>query len=275
VALALVGSIGLTAGSAWCDPDPARGRVGWHLAWSDEFDGTSLDPSVWTAEAGDGSPQNPGWGNAEAESYTDRPQNLSIVQDGPDRVLRITARSERYGARYYTSARIKTEGKRAMRFGLVEARIRLPAGRGLWPAFWMMGESISSVGWPACGEIDILEMRGGDDGIVLGTMHWRGASGIHAASIPGAARLPAGAFADAYHLFGVEWSETALTWLLDGVPYATQSLSEPDREAFRGQSFFVLLNLAVGGRFLSNQIPAIGFASASMDVDWVRWYQRD
>jgi len=260
---------------AWPDSDPAQGRAGWHLAWSDEFDGPTLDASTWTAELGDGSPQSPGWGNAEAESYTDRPANLAVVQDGPARVLRITARAERYGGRYYTSARIKTQGKRSMAFGLVEARIRLPAGRGLWPAFWMMGESISSVGWPACGEIDILEMRGGDDGTVLGTMHWRDDSGGHAASIPGVARLPSGAFADAYHVFGVQWSDTALTWYLDGMPYVTQSLTESDREAFRGQPFFLLLNLAVGGRFLSNQIPPIGFTEASMDVDWVRWYQKD
>ncbi|HET6487860.1 MAG TPA: glycoside hydrolase family 16 protein [Spirochaetia bacterium] len=275
VALALAGCVALSAGSAWCDSDPAQGRAGWHLAWSDEFDGPALDTSAWTAELGDGSPQNPGWGNAEGESYTDRPENLSIVPDGSSRVLRITARSERYGGRYYTSARIKTQGKRSMAFGLVEARIRLPSGRGLWPAFWMMGESITSAGWPACGEIDILEMRGGDDGTVLGTMHWRDASGGHAASIPGVARLPSGAFGDAYHVFGVEWSGTTLTWYLDGIPYVTQSLTEADREAFRGRPFFILLNLAVGGRFLSNQIPPIGFSSASMDVDWVRWYQKD
>ncbi len=258
-ALALAGCMVLSAGSAWYDSDPGQGRAGWHLAWSDEFDGPALDSSTWTAELGDGSPQNPGWGNTEGEFYTDRSENLSIVQDGLSRVLRITARGERYGGRYYTSARIKTQGKRSLRFGLVEARIRLPAGRGLWPAFWMMGESISSVGWPACGEIDILEMRGGDDGTVLGTMHWRDASAsrAHAASIPGVARLPAGVFADAYHVFGVEWSASALTWYLDGVPYVTQSVSEPDREAFRNQPFFILLNLAVGGRFLSNQIPPI------------------
>ncbi len=255
--------------------DPASGRAGWHLAWSDEFEGPELDASAWTAEIGDGSPQNPGWGNAESEYYTARPENLSIVNDGPARVLRITARSERYGGRYYTSARIKTQDKRSFRFGLVEARIRLPQGRGMWPAFWMMGQSISAVGWPRCGEIDILEMRGGDDASVLGTMHWQDASGAHASSIPGVARLDAGVFADAYHVFAVEWNDSELTWYLDGAPYARQSLSEPDRQAFRSQTFFLLLNLAVGGRFLSNQIPPIGFTEESMDVDWVRWYQRD
>jgi beta-glucanase (GH16 family) len=265
----------LLVGGAACAGAEDPGHLGWHLVWSDEFDGAALDASSWTAETGDGSPQNPGWGNAESEYYTSRPENLSIAGNGPQRVLRISARSERYGGRYYTSARIKTQGKRSFQFGRVEARIRLPQGRGMWPAFWMMGDDISSAGWPACGEIDIMEMRGGSDAAIQGTIHWRDGSGDHASSIPGVARLETGVFADAYHVFGVEWNETTLTWTLDGIPYASEDLTAADRDAFRGQRFFLLLNLAVGGRFLGNQIPPIGFTEQSMDVDWVRWYQKD
>ncbi len=246
--------------------------AGWHLVWGDELNGPDVDPANWTAEVGDGSPQNPGWGNAESEYYTGRPENLSIVKDGSLGVLRIRARLERFGGRYYTSARIKTQGKRAFRFGRVEARIKLPRGKGLWPALWLLGDSISTAGWPACGEIDIMEMRGGNDSAVLGTLHWRGQDGAPASSIPGVTRLSSGSFADAYHLFGVEWTEEGVGWYLDGKKYASEPVSQPELEAFRSGTFFLLLNLAVGGRFLGNEIPPIGFREADMLVDWVRWY---
>ncbi len=248
---------------------------GWHLCWSDEFDGSTLNPSNWTADIGDGSPQIPGWGNAESQYYTARPENLSIVQDGSIRVLRIRAMSERHQGKYYTSARITTEGKRSFQFGRVEARIKLPQGKGLWPAFWMMGDSFSTVGWPACGEIDIVEMRGGDDGTISGTMHWKNAEGNLSSSIPGVARLDSGVFADRYHLFGIEWNDKTIGWYLDGKQYVSQTLDDPEREEFRNGKFFILINLAVGGSFLGNQIPQIGFKEESMYVDWVRWYKKD
>ena len=248
---------------------------GWHLLWGDEFDGPSLDPESWTAEIGDGSPQNPGWGNAESQYYTARPENLSIQRDGSLSVLRIRAAGERLNGKFYTSARIRTQGKRSFQFGRVEARMKLPRGRGLWPAFWMMGDAISTAGWPACGEIDIMEMRGGSDGTILGTLHWKSGEGTHSSTIPGVARLESGVFADGYHLFGMEWTDTEIGWYLDGTKFASQAVAEPDREAFRSGRFFLLLNLAVGGRFLGNQVPPIGFTDASMLVDWVRWYGKD
>jgi len=262
---------------AWAQ-EPAASNwdlSGWHLVWSDEFDGPELDSRSWTAEIGDGGPQNPGWGNAEAEYYTGRPENLSIVKDGDLSVLRIRARVERFGGRYYTSARIKTQGKKSFQFGRVEARIKLPAGKGLWPAFWLLGDSISTVGWPACGEMDILEERGGNDSAVLGTIHWKGADGYHASSIPGVARLSTGVFADGYHLFGLAWNQEEVAWYLDGRKYASQAVTNPERVAFRTGKFFIILNLAVGGRFLGNEIPPIGWKEADMLVDWVRWYGKD
>jgi len=249
--------------------------TGWHQVWADEFDGPALDAASWTAEIGDGSPQNPGWGNAEAEYYTGREENASIVGDSGRSVLKITARAEKYRSKYYTSARIKTQGKRSFQHGRIEARIKLPQGKGLWPAFWMMGESFTSVGWPACGEIDILEMRGGDDGTISGTIHYSSSSGAHGSAIPGVARLPEGAFADEYHLFGVEWNLKQIVWYLDGKPFFGQDISGIEKKELAEGRYFLLLNLAVGGRFLGNQIPPIGFTEQSMYVDWVRWFQKD
>ncbi len=249
--------------------------TGWHQVWADEFDGPILDPGNWTAEIGDGSPQNPGWGNAEAEYYTGREENVSIVRDGAQSVLKITARAEKYKGKYYTSARIKTQGKQSFLNGRIEARIKLPQGKGLWPAFWTLGESITSIGWPACGEIDILEMRGGDDGAISGTIHYSSSTGGHGSAIPGVARLSEGAFADEYHLFGIEWNMKEIVWYLDGKAFFTQDISGTERKELTEDRHFILLNLAVGGRFLGNQIPAIGFTEQSMYVDWVRWYQED
>jgi len=259
-----------------CSPQDSNWNLtGWHLVWSDEFNGPALDSSNWKAQIGDGSPQNPGWGNRESEYYTDSPDNLRIVKDGALSVLRLTARAQRHGSEYYTSARITTQGKRSFQFGRLEARIRLPQGKGLWPAFWMLGDSFSSKGWPSCGEIDILEMQGGSDAAILGTIHWGGPDRRHESSIPGVCRLQSGVFADGYHLFGVEWDDKAVSWYMDGTQYASEPVTQADRAAFRSGKFFVLLNLAVGGDFVAYQIPPMGFTDASMDVDWVRWYQKD
>ena len=273
----LLAALALPGRAVWAE-EPAGSNwdlSGWHLLWGDEFNGPDVDQGSWTAEIGDGGPQNPGWGNAEAEYYTGRPENLSIVNDGALSVLRIRARPERLGGKFYTSARIKTQEKRSFLFGRVEARIKLPAGKGLWPAFWLLGDSISTVGWPECGEIDILEMRGGNDNAVLGTIHWKGADGYHASSIPGVARLSTGDFAEHYHLFGLEWNQEEVAWFLDGKKYASQPVSDPGKAAFRTGMFFVILNLAVGGRFLGNEIPPVGWKEADMLVDWVRWYGKD
>jgi beta-glucanase (GH16 family) len=256
-----------------CAFAPSLWPQGWQLRWSDEFNGPAVDWSNWTAEIGNGAN---GWGNNEKEFYTARPANIAIVKDGDASVLRITARAEAYGGFEYTSARIKTQGKRAARFGRIEARVKLPRGRGMWPAFWMMGESISRVGWPACGEIDVFEMAGGtNDASVSGTIHWKNKSGNSEYERPvGRAYLDAGAFADAFHVFAVEWDEASITWLLDDKPFFRTSIAETDRAAFRNGDFFLLLNLAVGGNFLGGTLPGPGFREQSMYVDYVRWYQR-
>ena len=139
----------------------------YQLVWSDEFDGSSLDQNFWSKETG-----GSGWGNNELEFYTDSDVNC-YVQDG---ILTLKAQKETYGNRSYTSARIKTQGKKFFKYGKIEARMKLPYGQGIWPAFWIMGENITSVSWPACGETDIMEMIGGtsgnnNDSKVYGTAH--------------------------------------------------------------------------------------------------------
>jgi beta-glucanase (GH16 family) len=251
----------------------ARDIPGWRLVWADEFSKSKIDTTTWTAEVGNGAN---GWGNKEKEYYTARPANLSIVQNGEFSALKITARAESYAGFDYTSARIKTQGKKSARYGRIEARIKLPQGKGMWPAFWMMGESIVKVGWPACGEIDILEMAGGtNEASVSGTIHWKSASGVHEHERPvGRVYLDSGIFADDYHLFAVEWTDTSITWYMDTKQFFQASVSEKDREEFRDGMFFILLNVAVGGNFLGGQIPDPSFREQSMYVDYVRWYQR-
>ncbi|MBN1241159.1 MAG: glycoside hydrolase family 16 protein [Spirochaetales bacterium] len=244
----------------------------WTLAWSDEFEGPGLDAAKWVPEIGNGSG---GWGNGELQYYTARPENLAIVEADGASALRIAARAEAYKGFAYTSARIKTERKFSFQYGRAEARIRLPAGQGLWPAFWMLGDSIDPLGWPECGEIDILEMKGGiSDDTVSGTIHYKNASGYHQYTPPGEAPLPSGVFADGWHVFGVDWNAERVLWYLDGEVFHRESVVEADREEFRSGPFFLILNLAVGGQFLGYQTPPSGFASAEMLVDWVRVYQK-
>lgn len=246
---------------------------GWTLTWSDEFAGAGLDAAKWVAEIGNGAG---GWGNGELQYYTARPENLAVVDADGVSALRIAARAESFGGFGYTSARIITRGHLSFRYGRVEARIKLPAGQGLWPAFWMLGDSIGTLGWPECGEIDILEMKGGiSDDTVSGTIHFEDASGQHRYTPPGEATLDSGVFADGWHVFGVDWNAERVLWYLDGVVFHRESVLEADREEFRSGPFFLILNLAVGGQFLGYQEPPPGFVSAEMLVDWVRVYAKD
>ncbi|HEX6209208.1 MAG TPA: glycoside hydrolase family 16 protein, partial [Methylomirabilota bacterium] len=198
-------------------PGPPGGQSGWTLAWSDEFDapdGAKPDPSRWVHDLGGG-----GWGNDELQTYTDRPENAS-VQNG---ALVVTARAEPFTgadgiARQYTSARLKTLGRLEQTYGRFEARLQLPRGPGLWPAFWMLGADIGTVGWPGCGEIDIMEHIGREPTTVHGTLHGPGYSG--AGGIGGSADSPDGRpFADAFHVFAVEWEPQEIRWFVDGRLY--------------------------------------------------------
>ncbi|MEO8337047.1 MAG: glycoside hydrolase family 16 protein, partial [bacterium] len=222
------------------------------LKWSDEFDGAAgapVDPTKWVGETG-----GSGWGNQERQFYTTSASNAAL--DGSGNLV-ITARAEPanspltcwYGRCRYTSARIKTQGRFEQAYGKFEARIRIPRGQGLWPAFWMLGSDIERVGWPKSGEIDIMENIGKEPSAVYGTLHGPGYSGDGA--IGGAYTLAAQPFSDDYHVFSVEWSPTEIRWLVDEREYrrtAHADLPAGGVWVF-DHAFFMLLNVAVGGNW--------------------------
>jgi beta-glucuronidase len=241
---------------------------GWKLAWHDEFDGTALDAAKWSFAMG-----GKGWGNRELESYTDRPQNVA-VKDG---MLAITAVKEDYTgadgvARGYTSGRILTQRKFAQRYGRFEARIKIPAGQGMWPAFWMLGEGGR---WPDAGEIDIMENIGKEPGTVHGTIHGPGYSGSKGISTP--LTLEAGRkFADDFHVYAVEWEPNVIRWYVDDRLYKTVTpadLPAGTRWVY-DHPFYLLLNLAVGGDWPGSPDGTTAFPQ-SMLVDYVRVYERE
>jgi hypothetical protein len=246
-------------------PPPTGAPPGFpNLVWSDEFSGTTIDGANWTYDLG-----NSGFGNNELQNYTNRPENARI-ENG---MLIIEARRENLGGSAYTSARLKTQGRRT--FGVntwIEARIQAPQGQGIWPAFWNLGASISTVGWPSCGEIDIMEIRGQNPFENLGTMHWATDSGSHA-SFGGSVTSPV-SLAAGFHTYAVSRTTTAIKWYLDGVQYHEGNISGGinSTSEFQGQ-FFILLNVAVGGNFVGSPDASTQFPQ-QMRVDYVRvWGQ--
>jgi len=237
---------------------------GYKLVWSDEFDAASLNKEYWNIEVNDY-----GGGNNELQYYTDRAENIRL-SDGN---LIIEARKENYLTRNYTSGRITTQKKFHFTYGKVEARIKLPYGKGIWPAFWMLGESISSVGWPNCGEIDIMEMIGGDtnDAITHFTLHWgpysNGSHPMYGTSYT----LPSGILADDYHVFSVEWTDKKIMGFIDNIKYFEMYTTDAGLAAFH-KDFFIILNLAVGGNWPGNPDASTVFPQL-MYVDYVRVYQ--
>ena len=230
--------------------------------WHDEFDSTALDTTRWTFDIGGG-----GWGNAELEYYTNRAVNARVDSGA----LIIEARPESLGGSSYTSARLKTQGLGAWKYGRVEARIQIPRGQGLWPAFWMLGDNIGSVGWPACGEIDIMENIGKEPAIVHGTVHGPGYSGAN--GIGAAYPLNSGAFADGYHVFSIEWQPGEVQWYVDSIAYKSVESSQAPGTWVFDHPFFIILNVAVGGYWPGNPDGTTVFPQ-TMRVDWVRVYQR-
>jgi peptidoglycan/xylan/chitin deacetylase (PgdA/CDA1 family) len=241
--------------------DQAR-LPGWTLAWGDEFNGTALDRTIWTPELG-----GHGWGNNEMQHYTDRPENVR-VEDGH---LVIEARKERHEGKDYTSARLKTAGLKETQYGRIEARIKVPKGQGIWPAFWMLGADIGKVGWPKSGEIDIMEIIGKEPRNAYGTLHGPGYSGDKAFSKPIA--LDNADYGDDFHVFAVEWEPNAIRWYRDGVHFHTATPSLVKGEWVFEHPFFVLLNLAVGGYWPGYPDSTTPFPRRML-VDYVRVYRK-
>jgi beta-glucanase (GH16 family) len=255
------------------------------IVWQDEFDTEGApNPANWGYDIGDGSdtPAGPGWGNNELQYYTDRTENVS-VQNG---LLLVTAQKEQFEGSSYTSAKLLTRGKFEQTYGRFEARIRVPEGSGLWPAFWLLGADCEQVAWPLCGEIDIMEYRQQEPTSVSGSVHGPGYSGI---TIPqgqvtksydlGNDRFDAG-----FHIFGIEWGPNYINYYVDDVLYNQITPADleitpedPDNPGALGEwvynkPFYIIINLAVGGNF--PQAPdADEVFPKSMLVDYVRVYK--
>lgn len=240
-------------------------QPGYTLAWNDEFNGTSLS-SDWVHEIGNGQAQGiPGWGNNELQYY--RAENTQVVGG----YCIISAKDDGFGGYNYTSSRIKTQGIQSFQKGRIDIRAALPQGQGIWPALWMLGDNISSVSWPACGEIDIMEMIGGtgNDNTVHGTVHWSD-QGSHA-QFGGSTSLSGEIFADAFHVFSIIWDDTQIRWLMDDVEYHTMDITGSELTEFH-QNFFFIFNIAVGGNWPGSPDGTTSFDQL-MAVDYVRVFQ--
>jgi len=247
----------------------ALAPTGWKLVWSDEFnqpDGSAPNPGNWGYDVG-----GTGWGNNELEYYTDRTNNARIE----NHQLVIEARKESFGGKDITSARLLTKDKWSWTYGRIEARIQIPRGQGIWPAFWMLGTNITSVPWPTCGEIDIMENIGKEPGTVHGTIHGPGYAGAN--GIGGPVTLPGGAaFADHFHIYAVEWQTNQISWFVDGREYFTMTPAKlpQGKEWVYTQPQFVILNLAVGGAWPGYPDGTTAFPQR-MVVDYVRVYSQN
>ena len=225
------------------------------LLWEATFDDTSLDTSVWNYEIGNG---DNGWGNQEAQYYTEN--NTSIV----DGNLLITAKRESESGFDFTSSRITTKDNFEFTYGRVEARAKLPEGGGTWPAIWMLGNNFDEVGWPATGEIDIMEYKGNEPGVIHGSLHYPGASGGDADTGTTTIENPSSEF----HIYTIEWSAERIVFLVDGEVYHTYE-NTPDSPY--NKDFFLIMNLAMGGTFGGDIDP--DFQESSMEIDYIRVFQ--
>ena len=234
----------------------ASAQTSWNLIWSDEFSGNSLDLNHWSYEFGGG-----GWGNNELVYYTNQPDNISVSTG----TLKITATRENPGPMEYQSARIITKDKFSFLYGKVEARMRMPLGQGLWPAFWMLGQNIDAVDWPSCGEIDVME-HVSNEPVIHGTVHWN--HGGHT-SIGDSYDVDV----TEYHVYGAIWDEESIDFYVDGVIYFSFPLVSGNQSANTfDQPVFLLLNMAIGGNFPGDP-DATTIFPAQMEVDYVRVYQ--
>lgn len=228
--------------------------------WSDEFDGSGApDSSKWGYDIGRGSN---GWGNGEVQYYTSRSENVR-VEGG---YLIITAKKEDYEGAAYTSARMLTKGKFNFKYGRVDVRAKLPASAGTWPAIWMLGSNFSTIGWPRCGEIDIMEQTGWDKNKTLGTCHWWNDATSSNASY--GLNTSVSNSTTAFHVYSVEWSAQNITVLVDDVPFYV--LSNSSSLPFNAD-FFLILNVAMGGS-LGGSIDS-NFTQSTMEIDYVRVYK--
>ncbi len=244
---------------------------GYTLSWADEFEGTEPDTSNWNRQV-----LEAGHFNGEFQRYTDSDEN-AYLEDGC-LVIKIIHTSDVHGMGQYTSARLNTAKKRYWKYGKIVARIKLPYGKGIWPAFWMLGENIDENGgdtpWPQCGEIDILELYGSrDNAEVQANIHYADSSGQHAMMGAVPYKLKDGIFADDFHIFELDWDADSIAWLVDGNQYASASITGAEFTEFH-HDFFLLFNIAVGSKWAGSPDESTDFPQY-MYIDWVRVYQKE
>ncbi|RKH66957.1 glycoside hydrolase family 16 protein [Corallococcus llansteffanensis] len=249
-------------------PDTVLPGTGWTLIWQDEFEGsagTLPAKEKWAPDVG-----GDGWGNGQYEFNTARAENASLDGEGN---LAITARRERYGNNDYTSARLNTKGRFQHAYGRYEARIKLPTGRGIWPAFWLLGADVDTKGWPACGEVDIMEHRGQIPSIVTSTLHGPGYSGGQ--SVGREHAVGGGTLQADFHVYAVEWEPERLRFILDDTVFfeATPDTLPAGKKWVYDHPFFIILNVAVGGSYVGPPDAKTVFPQ-TMKVDYVRVYEK-
>jgi beta-glucanase (GH16 family) len=226
------------------------------LVWSDEFDSTDISVANWNFETGGN-----GWGNHEKEYY--QKDNASVAGGN----LIITAKKETVGSNNYTSSRMTTLAKREFTYGKIEARIRIPVGQGLWPAFWLLGANINTVNWPECGETDIMEHIN-TDSLLYGTLHWNNNGHVSSGN-----KVPVDSIAN-FHVYTIEWDAKSIHWSVDSTDYHQVDITGGINNTGTFQKpFFIILNLAVGGDWPGQTIDEAKLP-ANMYVDWVRVYQK-
>jgi beta-glucanase (GH16 family) len=242
----------------------------WTLVWADEFEGDALNLDNWNRQV-----ELAGRFNEEWQRYTDSEENAYVENN--QLVIKAIHAGEAHGLDQYTSARLNTANKQSWKYGKIAASIKLPEGKGIWPAFWMLGANIDENGgdtpWPQCGEVDILELYGTkDNGVVEANLHYADKSGKHAMMGAVDFKLPEGKFSEEFHVFELIWTPESISWLVDGEEYASTDITAKDRTEFH-EEFFLLLNLAVGGTYAGYPDESTVFPQY-MYVDWVRVYEQ-
>jgi beta-glucanase (GH16 family) len=272
----LIVSNGCSTGLFKAQSTPIPKLPGWILVWQDEFEGkagTPPDASKWVYDLG-----GEGWGNKEHEYYTNEPANAAMNGKGELVItaIKLDKPAENglkcwYGPCFYTSARLLTKGKFDFTYGRVEARLKLPYGQGIWPAFWMLGNDIDTASWPNCGEIDIMEHVGKEPDIIHGTVHGQGYSGAN--GFGGPYVLKEGNFSDTFHVFSIEWEPQEIRWYIDGHQYFSVNPDQVNGKWAFDHPFFLILNLAVGGQWPGYPDARTVFPQ-TLQVDYVRVYQK-
>lgn len=247
--------------------DAPAGYPGYTLWWADEFNTASLNTATWSFENGDGCPSICGWGNNELEYYTDRPANL-FFQDGK---MIIEAKKENFNGKNYTASKILTRDKKPIKFGRIDIRAKLPKGKGVWPAFWLLPQSNVFGGWPRSGEIDLMEMIGNEPNRSYGTVHY--GPGPGSTQISRNYTLSSGLFNDEFHVFSVEWKLDQVKWFIDGNLFSTVNKADLGSNNYPfNEDFYLIINFAVGGNWPGSPDGSTYFPQWLI-VDYVRVYQ--